>query len=215
MANRHSVKPGDRIASIGHANGHFEDTLWDHPENAGLREAREDHNVLLPDVDTVFVPDIEAKEESRPSDKRHRFRRKGVPEQFRLRLLNEDNEPREGLTYRLDLDGDERQGETDGNGELFEWIPVGTQSGELVIDPDGEPEHYQLEIGHLDPADDHQGLRDRMINLGVLDDDAEEETEQEDPLHEALLGLQREEGLPESGVADEATLDSLLALHRS
>ncbi len=74
----HKVVSGDCIHSIADAYGHFWETVWSHPDNSGLRRKRDTPAVLQPD-DQVVVPDIRVESESAATDKKHRFRRRGVP----------------------------------------------------------------------------------------------------------------------------------------
>ena len=49
----HTVQQGESVESIAHAAGHFWDTVWQHPDNAALRQLRRSPHVLLPG-DVVF-----------------------------------------------------------------------------------------------------------------------------------------------------------------
>lgn len=85
---KHTVRQGECISSIAFERGFFWETVWKHPENSKLKQERKDPNVLKPG-DEVFVPEKEEKQESCPCEKRHRFRKKGVPAILRLRLMEE------------------------------------------------------------------------------------------------------------------------------
>jgi N-acetylmuramoyl-L-alanine amidase len=84
----HTVTQGECISSIAERYGLFWETVWNHPNNAELRQQRENPNVLRPG-DVVFVPERREKLESGATDTRHRFLKKGVPAKLRLRLLKE------------------------------------------------------------------------------------------------------------------------------
>ena len=71
------VEPGDCFYNLSRQEGFHWETLWNHSNNADLRERRKHPNVLLPG-DEVFVPDLTVKEVARPTDQRHRFVHKGV-----------------------------------------------------------------------------------------------------------------------------------------
>jgi N-acetylmuramoyl-L-alanine amidase len=84
----HTVRDGDCIASIAEQYGIFWQTVWDHPNNASLKQLRKDPNILK-SGDTVFVPDLREKWETCATEQRHCFVRKGVPAKLRLRLMRE------------------------------------------------------------------------------------------------------------------------------
>ena len=75
---KYTVKQGDCISSIAFEYGYFPDTLWNDPKNSKLKHDREDPNSLMPG-DEVYIRDKEAKQASCASEKKYRFKRKGVP----------------------------------------------------------------------------------------------------------------------------------------
>lgn len=210
MAQTHVVQPGDCLSSIGQTYGFAPTTLWDHPDNAALRQKRADPNVLQPGDDTVFIPDLRVKDVPGATDQRHRFIRRGVPEQLRIRLLRANQQPRKQTPYRLTVDDQLTTGFTDDNGVLTAWIPPNARRGELIVDPDGRAERHTLELGQLDPVESPQGVRQRLANLGYL---MLEPSKDETTLARALQAFQADARLPSSGEADKATRAALLARH--
>lgn len=199
------VREGDCISSIAAAAGHVPATIWDHPENEKLRNARTDPNVLMPG-DTVFVPPIRPKVVKVATGQRHRFRRVAVPEKFRLRLLDRDGAPRAGVPYRFTVDGTTVAAETDADGYLEEWIPP--RAAHATIEIDGE--EIELALGALDPVDCLAGVRARLVNLGYLDSG-----DTDAAVDAAVLAFQLREGLELTGTADDATRARLLERHGS
>lgn len=210
MAQIHVVQPGDCLSSIGQAYGFAPATLWDHPDNAALRRKRTDPNVLQPGEDTVAIPDLRWKDVAGATGQRHRFIRRGVPEQLRIRLLRPNRQPRRQTPYRLTVDGQLTTGFTDDNGVLTAWIPPNARRGELIVDPDGRAEQHILQLGHLDPVESPQGVRQRLANLGYLKIGPSLD---ETSLAHALQAFQAHAHLPQSGQADEATRAALVAHH--
>jgi len=219
MPRRHRVQQGECLASIAAAHGFFLKTVWEHPDNAPLRAKRKSPYVLLPG-DEVVVPDREQRSETCGTTKRHRFRRRGVPEHFRL-VLKVDGEPRKDLPYVITIDGDRREGRTNGGGELHEWIPPDAREATLSIPrPGTEPAQYgdlerwataPVRIGRLDPADTDSGVRARLFHLHYIEDrDAGERA-----LRLGLAAFQHASGLPLTGELDAATADALRAAHGS
>lgn len=169
-----SVQAGDCISSIAFAHGLFTGTVWDHPRNAGLRARRKSPHVLEAG-DVVFVPGLRSHQVAAATGRRHRFRRRGVPERLRVQLKNADDTPRAGVAYTLRIAPDvTKTGASDSGGWITTFIPPDATSGVLEL-PAGE--HYALALGHLRPADTLHGLRQRLTNLGYAcggesDDDA-------------------------------------------
>ena len=90
----HTVEQGECISSIAKQYGVPWEIVWDHPDNAALREKRIDPNVLYPG-DTVSVPDRDIQYEPCATDQRHNFKMKSQKAKLRLRLFQEDK-PRAG-----------------------------------------------------------------------------------------------------------------------
>ena len=46
--------------------------IWDDPKNSSLRQKRQEPNVLFKG-DLLFIPELEMRQEERPTDNKHRF----------------------------------------------------------------------------------------------------------------------------------------------
>jgi len=206
MPIRHTVKDGECIHSIAAQYGFFPETIWNHADNADLKASRRDAAVLQPG-DVVVVPDLRPRTESRSTDARHRFRRKGVPARLRVQLMV-GGEPCANARYVLDIDGELSEGTTDDEGNVQIPIPPGAQRGKITI----EGEEYEFTLGTLDPVTDERGVVQRLGNLGFLDDEAEGD---EGAYAEALKRFQAFAGLKQTGKADQATREKLVELHGS
>ena len=79
----YTVGQGECIDSIAFEHGFFADTVWDYSKNSDLKNRRKDPNILQPG-DIVIIPELKIKEESCAAEKKHRFRRKGVPAKLTL-----------------------------------------------------------------------------------------------------------------------------------
>ncbi len=88
MPQDYKVRPGDCINSIAYDHGFFWETLWNEGKNSMLKARRKDPNVLK-QGDVVHIPDLRLKVESCAAEKKHKFKLKGVPALFRLRLTEE------------------------------------------------------------------------------------------------------------------------------
>jgi hypothetical protein len=207
----HIVVQGECISSIAFDNGFSPETLWNHPSNAELRAKRKNPNVLLPN-DVVHVPDLREKTVDCATGQLHKFRLKSVPSTLDIRFAV-GKKPRSGLSYVLTVDGTVREGTTDDNGRVKEWVMPNAQSVTLELDPgDGGPkETYEILTRQLDPVEEVSGQQARLKNLGYF---AGEITgTMDDATISALQLFQDKEGLPLSDEADAATCDALLRAH--
>jgi hypothetical protein len=204
------VQPGDCMQSIAYEHGFVWKTLWNLPDNAELKRRR-DPNVLLPG-DRVTIPEIRLREEARPTDQRHRFRLLGAPSLFRLRFLDDKQQPRSGVAYVLMIDGQTTSGSLDAQGSLDVSIPSNASRGTIRLQTDPDPETYPLNFGHLDPDSSPTGVRGRLNNLGfscASDGDWDED------LRGAITRFQMARNLQPTGQLDDQTRQALKQGHQS
>lgn len=206
MAQLHRVQTGECIESIALNYGFFPDTLWSHPRNQDLRRRRGNPHVLAPG-DTLFIPDKRTRWVPVRTGALHTFRRRGVPAMFRLRLA-EGGEPRAEVPYTLSFDGGPLiHGTTSADGLIEHRISPGTSAVELVVD---DEEVYHIQLGHLSPVTEDEGVASRLRNLGY---DARHDDEQ--ALATVLSRFQADQGLEATGTLDETTRQRLLTAHGS
>jgi hypothetical protein len=205
--DKHTVSPGDSIPSLAHDNGHFWETLWNHPANAALKAKRKNPNILAPG-DEVFIPPIRVQDHSGATDARHSFKRKGIPAKLKMQLFLL-GEPRRNEPYTLILDGEMIKGTTDGDGNLEHFIPPNCKGG--VIKLNAGKEEYPVRVGHLNPIDTISGLKQRLNNLGYYcGDESDDETEQ---FKQAVVQFQGDQKLKQTGELDAATRGKIESLH--
>src|SRR4051794_16020668 len=94
------VGQGDGFSSIADAHGFFWSTLWELPENAALKEARANPEILLPG-DRVTIIEKRVKSVPAAAGARHVFRRKGVPAKIRVQVRTRHGVVFAGCAYRL------------------------------------------------------------------------------------------------------------------
>jgi hypothetical protein len=197
---------GDCIESIAADHGFYWQTLWDHPNNASLKAQRQDPDVLLAG-DVVHVPEKRQKDEPGATEQRHRFRRRGVPSVLRIALKDEDDQPRAGVPYVLEVDGTLTSGETDADGRIEEPLPPNARQGKLTIGTGTDAEEHELNFGHIDPVTEVTGVQGRLKNLGF--DCGEIDGALSDQTTEALRAFQSKYGLETTGEPDEPTRQEL------
>ena len=195
----HRVAQGDCISSIAERYGFFWSSLWNHADNAPLKEKRKNPNALLPG-DTLAIPEKQMKEASCSTETRHRFTKKGTPAKLKIRLVLDD-QPRANESYQLEIDGEWVDGSTDGDGYLEQWISPGASRGLLRIGSAERVDEYVLAFGTLDPIDTDSGVKGRLTALGYRIDG--------DDLIPAISTFQKDEQLNVTGAVDEPTRNRL------
>jgi hypothetical protein len=205
------VRQGDSIDSIAQRYGHFWETIWNHPENAELKQRRVNPDVLDPE-DEVFVPEIRLKQESRPDADKHVFRRKGIPERISIQV-KEEGEPVANEDYVLEVEEQRYSGQTDSDGMIEHPIDPAARSGKLTLGTGSKARAYRLRFGHLDPASEVSGVQARLKNLGY--DGGEISGRMTEQTRQALEAFQTDVGLTVSGEVDGPTEDALEDEHKS
>jgi N-acetylmuramoyl-L-alanine amidase len=206
----YKVKQGDCLSSIAFSFGLAWRTIWNHENNAALRDLRKDPNVLLPG-DLLYIPDKDAAAIARATGARHRFRRKDVPAKLKLRLLA-DGKPRAGQSYSLYISGlPIIHGAFDGDGCLEHPIPPDAKWAELRLS--GKNNVFHLLLGKLDPISTVTGVQARLNALGYNAGDVDGDTG--DALAAALRSFQLDNNLDPSGKIDQPTRDKLTSLYGS
>ncbi len=168
MASLHTVKQGEHLARIARKYG-FGDwrTVWDHPRNAELKQARQNPHVLYPG-DQVYIPDRTERTEPAPTGQLSRFRITAPPLLLRLRIEDLDGEPLPKETpCTLAIEGPPFPKKADAKGMIDETITnPELEDGELRV-PSREMK-LDLKVGDLDPPETRSGQRARLNNLGYF-----------------------------------------------
>jgi hypothetical protein len=225
----HRVRQGQCVHSIAKQYGVPWQRIWEHEQNAQLRERRDGENILYPG-DVVFVPEREARQETGTTDQRHRFRVRGRSVRFRIRLVqpvgqqsgaqspsgaggNTRLEPRSNVAFQLEVDGRTQSGTADNDGVIDVPVPADATQGRLIINPGPEQEMVTVRIGYVNPLSEISGVRQRLTNLGFCCGDESED--EDESLIRAVRRFQQDQGLEVTGQPDQATRDRLREVHGS
>ena len=211
MATYHTVKQGEYLPKIAMEYGFANyQKIWDHPENAELKEKRQTPNVLFPG-DRLYIPDKQVKTESGATGQRHRFRLKGELPMLRIVLKDVDDQPIANAECDLVVEGKIHQVTTDANGLIEQEIPKTAEGGYLLSHDPEIPFDSQIpieiQIGHLDPVEEISGQRARLNNLGYDTGDPDSGDEQQ--FRSAVEEFQCDYGLTVNGVCDPETQEKL------
>lgn len=209
----HVVAPGECLASIAEHYG-FADpaVIYNHPENAALRRERPDPNVLLAG-DVVAIPDRKLREIRTGTEQRQRVVVKRRPVELRLRLLDDQRQPRAGLPFVVEFQDQSIRGTTDGDGVVIAAVPSWLPAATVRVTDHGTEEVFQVALGYLDPADSAEGLQQRLANLGYLI--SAPGVPVPVMLRLALEAFQRDRGIRPTGEPDADTVAALLLEHGS
>jgi N-acetylmuramoyl-L-alanine amidase len=214
MAETHTVAQGEHLAGIASENGFLDYTIvWNDPNNANLKQQRQNPNVLLPG-DQVYIPDKTQGPESGGTGQRHVF--VVNRDQLKLRLQLEDSyeKPIANAACTLILDDQTQQTTTDGSGKIELQIPPETKRCSLKIGGDQSPfagDTISVNLGHLDPIDTPTGQLARLNNLGYFPGPS---AKPDDPAFvSAVEEFQCDQGLTVDGDMGPVTQAKLKQIH--
>lgn len=135
----HVVRQGECLSSIAEHYGFVDPMkLYDHVDNASLRQLRPNPNLLLPG-DRIFVAAAELKTHDVATNSVGRFVLERGRAVFRLVLTDADGEPEADLPWTLIIDGAEHTGTTGADGLIELPISPGATTGTLRVQPDPSP----------------------------------------------------------------------------
>lgn len=163
MAAHVTIEPGDTLTSLAAEHGFLDaDEVWQAPENAALRAARNPD--LLAPGDVLFIPDKQPRTVSVQTGQRRTIVVERTTVKLRLALRDLLGAPRAGVACTLEVDGTSHALTSDGSGVVEVEIDARAREARLV---DGGVEQI-LQIGWLTPADSAAGAAARLRNLGYL-----------------------------------------------
>lgn len=208
----HEVKGAECLASIAAQVGLADpDVIYSHPENAALRDARPNWNVLNRG-DRVTIPDREVGEVEVPSGKAHTFLVKRPKVEVVVRILTDRDEPLADAPYLLSMEGSDVEGKTDGDGFVRASVDVALTAVDLYLwaeDPGAEvpSDAFRLELGALPPPSEVEGAQSRLQNLGYFVGAVD--GEHGPRTTHAVKAYQAKKGLPITGDLDDDTQHAL------
>jgi N-acetylmuramoyl-L-alanine amidase len=218
MPGVYTVKQGDCLASIAAQFG-FKSyhSIYDHPQNADFQKKRRNPNLICPG-DILYIPELELKQHSCPTDALHSFRLSRPLVKLRIRLLDRERQPYKYKKYKIELESSSKtwSGQTTSKGLVEALIPADATAGKLQLwltdEPDGQASmEMPMKIGHLDPADEITGVQARLNHLGFHCGAADGILGPKTSA--ALTRFQKRYKLNETGEMDGPTCDKLSELH--
>lgn len=210
---RHVVRQGECVSSIAHQRGLDPKQVWDHADNAELRERRGDPSMLLPGDRLALPEPRERTSFSISPGGTHTFKATIPSHEIKLEL-KDGSEPRRNKRCTLVIDGVTSETTTNAQGILEFRIHASTRYGTLTIHEEKHghtfDETFRLDFGGLDPATEVSGVQSRLrslgFNVGPVDGELGPRT------REALEHFQRKNDLSVTGEPDQATQDKLVEL---
>jgi len=221
MAGYHKVQQGEHIAGIAAMYGFPKYApIWNHPNNASLRQTRDNPNVLLPG-DELYVPDPQTQQFDRPVDQEHTFKLSADPLELLIVLHNIYGKPVAQRPCTLTLGLNQFQLTSDANGLIRHGIPKKAVDASLTVKDQVTVKgtdipidrHFQLKIGYLDPVDQPSGQQARLANLGYYRGPAA--PQDADEFLSAVEEFQCDNNLTVDGICGPQTQAKLKSVHGS
>lgn len=213
MAADYTVKQGDHIAKIAAKYG-FADylTIWDHPDNAELKQLRKNPNILLPG-DILHIPDKQQKQVSCKTSQLYSFKVSSKKIKIRIILKNLNNKLITDTPCELQIDGKTYNLTSDSNGLIEQEISSIAEEGTLTVKESDSTSELKIPVkmGHLDPVEEATGQQSRLNNLGYYAGEIGKIDELE--LKSAIEEFQCDNGLTVNGVCEQKTQAKLIELY--
>jgi N-acetylmuramoyl-L-alanine amidase len=219
MAGMHNVQQGEHLYGIAQQYG-FPDweKIWNHPQNADLKDLRKDPDVLFPG-DQVFIPDPEERDENKPTDARHTFKVSTEKLKLRVVLNRFYGDPYKNTPCIVIVDADRQDLTTDGDALVEREIKSTATKATLMADDTVQvrdttekiQREIQAQIGFLDPVTEPSGQRARLANLGYYR--LPVDTVDDDEFKSSVEEFQCEHSLAVDGICGPNTQAKLLSEH--
>ncbi len=204
------IRQGDYLSKLAASRGFDPKEVWEHDSNKDLRGLRQNPEVLCPG-DVLRVPTRSPPSVPLRLQTQNAFSAEVPKIELHIVVKGSDDRPRVNARYKVyGAQADALEGTTDGEGVATFKLAVTVESIQIVFEKDESAYHFH--VGHLDPADQATGVRQRLEHLGYYEErlgarDAEER------LKEAIRNFQTQERLTVTGVADEETQARLCQVH--
>ena len=243
MATTHIVEQGEFLDAIALKHG-FRDwrAIWNHPDNAALKQRRRNPNVLLPG-DQLTIPDRTVGSASAPTGRLTTFETGTNDVLLNVTFENAGAKPLASRQGQLTVGARSVNGDlvrkgpialgTDPRGTLplvfrnvidgklvasegafaFDPLPLPESNSPAAAEP--VPPAFRFLVGDLDPVDTPSGQRARLNNLGYFAGFTDRD---QDQLEWAIEEFQADEKLPDRGLKgtlakDRPTLNRLAERH--
>jgi hypothetical protein len=165
----HVVEDGDWLSKIAVWYGFAKwTTIWDAPQNASLRKAR-NPNLIYPG-DQIWIPAATARVESLPTEAPHAVAIKATPDAISIVLQDGKSISRSGVDYEFTMGtATMGKGTTAADGKVHSTVPSRHDPALLHI----AKVEVDLRIGLLNPMDADtpdagvSGVQARLNNLGL------------------------------------------------
>ena len=200
------IRQGDFLLKVANKFGFDADAIWQHPNNADLRQLRSDPNILLA-TDMLYIPDQLS---SAPATcdlavgQTNTFVATDAPKvALNLRFVHGDGTPYASVAYTVEELAELTGLTTDGDGVATFQVPVTLATATVTFSDTGDS--FPLSIGELDPIDTPSGVFSRLQNLGHIGRDVEFDPSNLDVLRVGLLVLKASQPPSDDAATDSAT----------
>jgi hypothetical protein len=204
------IAQGDYLSQLAARFGFDATTVWGHPANRELAALRRNPDMLLPG-DVLQIPEPRAGASlSVQAQTTNRFRAR-VPRVTVAVVFRDHGRPIANARYEI-RGVTFPPGTSNGDGKVEVRVPVTIREFEVYF-PE-QRRSFLVCVGHMDPLDEQSGLRQRLQHLGHMPLWLSA-ADGSDAFTRAIRKYQRAAGLPETGIADEATRAQMKVDHGS